>query len=174
MASSSSSDVAANVKAIAAKLTSTKEDELKLHELPREMIDRILMELARTKYDDISRLADIYHDLKNSCKDFMERNPRENFVGSRPAGLSDEDDDDGDDDDQGSEEAWNYDDEPDELDFLNDMLERFSYGSNYDEDVDDLLHGPDYANYDEAYGGEEDSSNVGGDHQPTYEVTEGW
>lgn len=134
-----------------------------LLELPRELIELILIEIAKRQYCSLHSLAITCHQMREICTEFMERNPITKFAKFRPAGLSDESDD-GEDAWGLDDSGWNYDDPdyvPDDMDEINEMMERFDYGSEYDSEVDEFLHGP--AAYDTDDGVDEFQSN--GNHQ---------
>lgn len=107
-----------------------------LFDLPQDLLNEILLRLARESYESINSLGKTCHYLKNICDDFVERLPREKFYIPRPPSSSSLDD-------------WG--DQHDEYSTVDDIelivdeyFDRFSYGSNYDEDIADLCGLDDY------------------------------
>jgi hypothetical protein len=142
----------------------------RLLDLPREIIEKILVEVAKVNYRSLYDLAVTCHEMKDLCSEFIKRRPRSEFTQPRPAGLSDSEDE--------SEEQWNYDGsdddrfERDDLDEINEALEQFSYGSNYDEDLDDLLHGG--GGGDDYYDEPQDRAAPAGEFNIDENVVDGW
>lgn len=81
--------------------------------------------------------------MRKVCEEFMKKNPAEKFerpkLIARPAGMSSSED----------EADWLYsDDDGDGRDsdldnLINDHFDRLSFGSNYDEQLDEYLNGAD-------------------------------
>lgn len=117
----------------AKKADGTTKESIHVTNLPAELLERILLHLARLNYDSLYSLSAACLFFRQFCQDFMRKNPAEKFlkpVCGRPAGLSDsEDEDEIDQWDDVNEHADDFDPE-DLLEQLSDL----SFGSNLDEE----------------------------------------
>lgn len=110
-----------------------------LFDLPSEVIDEIILRLAHINYNSIYTLAKSCRYLNKRCKDFLDKNPKRNFIKYVF-------------DDNASDDYISIDTDPidRDLDEIYDELDRFSFGSNYDEELDEYLNGPE-RDYDVGY-----------------------
>lgn len=113
-----------------------------IFDLPPELLNEILLKLAKMDYSSIYGLARTCHYLEDRCNEFIEKNPPQKFLPPvRVAGMSDSDDYDDYYDDDNNDIIDDHDDIRGDLDrFVDDAFDRFSYGSNYDEELDEYLN----------------------------------
>lgn len=112
-----------------------------IFDLPEDVIGEIVLRLADINYDSIYRLAQTCQYFNRFCTKFMLANPRIKFI-KPTVDYSDSDDSDYLYDDSNEPEYESLDDDLD--------LDCLSYGSNYDEGLDEYLNGPD-RDYDAGY-----------------------
>ena len=117
--------------------TSKKQPNLLL-DLPRDILNEILIKIAWEDYGSLYTLSGTCRDLRRECKKFIDKHPQHLFRKTkfRPAGMSESDCSDNDYNDDNDSDDWSHDLNDDHYDdFIEDLMDRISFGSNCDSDL---------------------------------------